>query len=88
MCVMIIVYVEPFCLDFTQYRFGWGINTYVYLKILKMFLQSILYSRSEFVVAELTQLQVKLKELDKKAGLIELDLRNAMEQGKQFCYCK
>lgn len=46
-----------------------------------MSLQSILYSRSEFVVAELTQLQMKLKELDKKAGLIELDLRNAMEQG-------
>ena len=48
---------------------------------LKCCLQSILCSRSEFVVAELTQLQGKLKELDKKAGLIELDLRNAMDQG-------
>lgn len=48
---------------------------------LKFFSQSILCSRSEFVVAELTQLQGKLKELDKKAGLIELDLRNAMDQG-------
>ena len=35
-------------------------------------------------MAELKQLQVKLKELDQKAGLIELDLRNAMDQGKIF----
>ena len=39
-------------------------------------------------MAELKQLQVKLKELDQKAGLIELDLRNAMDQGKIFLTCK
>ncbi|XP_065916601.1 EH domain-binding protein 1-like [Dysidea avara] len=45
--------------------------------------ESILQSRSDFVVTELRQLQVKLKELDEKASFIELDLRNCMDQGNK-----